>query len=489
MTVAGDQPSRTVWSVVLPIVAAAVVGLVAGQLTPALASFSTRRLAIAAAAIVFVLVTLALTRRVQTVLLGSWILSLNYVRWYPLGASETQALHVVSADIFLVLLLVHWIYSILTRQPAVDRGSAWIPLAMLPFLLASLLSAINADRPDWTLIEVSRFVRGFVVVLYVRYQVGPRDWWWSVVFLGSAVSLQSAYGVYQVLFRRVAPAVGESYSRAIGTMIHPAFLAGYLLLLVPIFLCLALAARRTSVGRGFLAVFLTGALGLAATLGRVPLALAAGEFITIGIMAIWLRWASVRQVIASLSGAGLLVVLVTLPVVDRIVGRLTENVGDAVEFRMDLNRRALAMAEEHPLFGIGLNNFSDQFRRETNHLEWAFRIADELALEGIRFIVAVHNYHLLVAIETGIVGTASWILLWTMIIAVGIRSMRNTTGVYQGLCLGGVVGIVGVLAHDLTNYALIAEPVLYSALFLAALIEKAPVVQKWTNQHVSWTGV
>ncbi len=67
--------------------------------------------------------------------------------------------------------------------------------------------------------------------------------------------------------------------------------------------------------------------------------------------------------------------------------------------RIDLNYLAIKIFAEHPIFGIGVNNF----------IPYA---ADNLLAGASRFLQPVHNVYLLLLTETGLVGFVGWVVLF-----------------------------------------------------------------------------
>lgn len=70
----------------------------------------------------------------------------------------------------------------------------------------------------------------------------------------------------------------------------------------------------------------------------------------------------------------------------------------SVTRRIDLNFLAIKIFIEHPVFGVGVNNF----------ISYA---SDNLLAGASRFLQPVHNIYLLILAETGIVGFVGWAIL------------------------------------------------------------------------------
>ena len=86
----------------------------------------------------------------------------------------------------------------------------------------------------------------------------------------------------------------------------------------------------------------------------------------------------------------------------------------SIERRVQLNEVALNLLEQKPWFGVGTNNF-------------VTRLADFGPLYGIGiWREPVHNLYLLVAVETGLIGMALWIIAHSMVWGrIGLRLWRG----------------------------------------------------------------
>src|SRR5205809_2013200 len=119
------------------------------------------KLVLAGAMCVVLWLVAVVSRRPKLVMLFAWVVSLTYNRQYfsfdaIAGDNGAQGPYWIVADVFLLLMVAIWAYEVAIRK-SVQRaqGLAVYPL-FLPFALAGALSALGADRPDWTLYELIR---------------------------------------------------------------------------------------------------------------------------------------------------------------------------------------------------------------------------------------------------------------------------------------------------------------------------------------------
>jgi O-antigen ligase len=99
--------------------------------------------------------------------------------------------------------------------------------------------------------------------------------------------------------------------------------------------------------------------------------------------------------------AGALLALVTGPVARPF---LTSRPGN-VKVRAAQYRAALAMAREHPIFGVGLNN---HILVQRNYSTWATSVPLDDPVKS-SFLHPIHSQHLASLVEVGLVGVALWL--------------------------------------------------------------------------------
>src|SRR5262245_23123820 len=121
------------------------------------------------------------SRRPKLVLLFAWVASLTYNRQYfsfeaIAGNNSSQGPYWIVSDVFLIALLALWVYeAAILKQPRRERSLAVHPLFM-PFAFACAVSALGAQRPDWSLYELIRSVKVFLILLYVQYNFTKEEW-------------------------------------------------------------------------------------------------------------------------------------------------------------------------------------------------------------------------------------------------------------------------------------------------------------------------
>ena len=119
---------------------------------------------------------------------------------------------------------------------------------------------------------------------------------------------------------------------------------------------------------------------------------------------------------------------------------------------------AIQMLKAHPLLGVGYNNFDLLFWDYVDSYQKLpqseyFRYVLQEAIRGVR-PGFVHNDHLQILAETGILGAGAWIALWTTLLYQGIRATRVWLGNHAQLLMGATIlaSLLCFAIDGLTNF-------------------------------------
>jgi len=252
------------WARTIPI--GVLTGIVVGSATPMVSSLHRRFIALGVLSLVMLTVVLA-TGRAREAFLFAWVVSLTYNRQFwsfaPIvGDHGAFGPYWMISDLLLLVLIALWIHeAAVLKRP--QRARDWSFLRWYaPFAIVAALSVVDAPEPVWALSDLIRMAKLGLVLVYVSYNVGPREWWVVMAALGAAISLQSILGIVTVSTGRLgvlamiglggsgeAAAFGvheiypEGFRRAHGTLAHAPYLGAFLVLTVPVFIALALTLR------------------------------------------------------------------------------------------------------------------------------------------------------------------------------------------------------------------------------------------------------
>ena len=391
---------------------------------------------------------------------------------------DVGGMTVGAAEALIGLALAAW----LARMVAQREVAPTLPPLTLPLLIflgAALLSLPGALSLKYSLKEIIKWTE--VLGLYVfAANVLDRRRAQTVIsamlLTGAATAL---HGWYQ-FFTRSGPEgflLFDRFMRAYGTFEQPNPYAGYLGLVAPLALSLALGGWKAlgPLAQGQRVGKLEGPWSFGPrTKGWKVSGRGLGEFLiyggAFGIMAVamamsWSRgaWIGFAAAVATMSlvrsrrAAAAFAALVVIGALILIMGsfqllpevlmqRLTDFLpylrpfdvrsvkvtaaNFAVVERMAHWQAGWQMWTEHPWCGVGMGNYEPIYS--------AYYIPPWKEPLG-----HAHNYYLNIAAETGLIGLLAYLVLWGAAFWQAVRAIQRTSGWEKAV----VVGVLGVLAH------------------------------------------
>jgi O-antigen ligase len=364
--------------------------------------------------------------------------------------------------ISLIGLYILWIVEMLvTRENPIKRPTVQYSLPFVAYIAVSGLSVLVASNVLYSLFELSMLVQMLLLFFYISGTVRSRDdVRFILVVMFAGLAFQGLFHVWErfgpggdmgSVFRE-----GDSvyHYRVNGTFSSPNVAGAYF----SFFLTPALGLLLTKVESHWKALalfaFAAGTMGIFLTLSRggwIAFGVSLGFFLGFMTLRGWISL-SVPMILA----VGAIVLMLIFP--ELLLARIFGSDGGAAIGRLPLNIIALNMAEEYPLFGVGLNNFAEVM---DNYIPLDF--ANE-------WFYTVHNKYLLVLAETGPLGLAAmmWFLLLTLRRAWKVwRGAEDPFYAITALVFMSV--LVGHMIHmnlDVFNY----RPTVQMTWFIAALI-------------------
>lgn len=145
--------------------------------------------------------------------------------------------------------------------------------------------------------------------------------------------------------------------------------------------------------------------------------------------------------------------------------RLLQSDQGAAYSRIALNKLALRMIEDHPLIGVGANNFSLNLKEYATHEfigEWLY---------------AVHNKYLLVWAEAGLGGFLAYLWFLSASLRRGWQCWKSRDPLYSRLALALFCGIFALIICDMFQSDR-GRPLMQLLMFMAALIA---AIHSWTT--------
>lgn len=355
-----------------------------------------------------------------------------------------------------------------------EDGLGHLPGLALGLAALWWLSAASGKRPDLAarpLLDWTGYPLVFAAVWILAGQGLVR--WRLLASLLLAAALNAAYALLQVLAWDPLPWMQRFGGRAGGFFGNPDYLGGYLALMVPLALGLALRpatrlARRLS---GWGLVWLLTAGLLASQTRGACLAAALGCAVTL-VCAAGLDRAILRT-------NGLALLLSALALVSgatcwwylgssaeqrgRISGVLTTD--QEAGHRIFLMEKTALLVRQHPFLGWGPGSFRINFAAVEAQGSGPYGDPDQT------FVLSEHGHNdfLQMAADSGLPAALLWALLGLLIALRLARGYRQAT-LSGALLVSGVLGALLALAvHGTANFPFLIVPIQSSAWAMAAL--------------------
>lgn len=492
-----------------------LVGLAAAFVAINFGEPTKKKLVIVAGACAAGAVGLA-TRRPSLVLLPLWIVALSYNRMYYVfdrlvGNHGPQGPYVIPADGVFAVLFGLWVFDASVRKHRSLSDGPRLHGWLAPLAAAAVISALQAEQASWAMFELLRLAKFGLVLWYIRANFTRAHWWVAIAGIGASVLVQSGVAGMQMARRSTAGVLGlvgggagadaglaelgaqavGGWFRAVGTIGHPSNLACYLLLTVPVFAALVIGAREWWVRVGSAIVAVAGLAGLACTLSRWPAALMVAQLFLVLVALVKLGFLRAQRAIGLVCVMTFLVMLILLPLHDLIYRRLTQDLRASLDFRAKDTRIAMEIFRGAPIMGVGLNNYAVHLLRYDPEYQWAMENADKVRHTlHIRTFVALHNIYLFLLVETGLLGLASLVLFYLMVLWKGAHEVAAARGPAQAAGVGLIVGVLGVLAQGFVDFSFWVDPIFYTFALVCGLLmtvrgaDEGPAAPAWRTAGV-----
>lgn len=331
-------------------------------------------------------------------------------------------------------------------------------LAQAAFMAAGLLSLVNAEDATFLVYDELRFL-GLLVLFVAVSNLAARDVRGLVAALCLLCLMQTAAALAQYLTGSELglSVLGEegvledtiafsTRTRAAGFKVHPNILGYYYEIVWPVALAAALC-------RGPLFLRIAGAAAALCACAGVVLTLSRAAWGTFPVSAVLVAALVYRDRLASPAarrmGAALLagLSLAAAFVGPTIAERFLADDGGSASQRGPLNDAALKLFAEFPVLGVGLNNFGNMFAtHDTTGLSRLAGLFD-------RSNHVVHNLHLLVLTEVGVLGYAAFAGLFLIAIrrGVGAAGRAPAGDPPASIAAGAAIGLAAHLMHGLVD--------------------------------------
>jgi O-antigen ligase len=321
---------------------------------------------------------------------------------------------------------------------------------MLEMLFLYLYLAANIKSRG----EIRGIIRLILVggILESAYMLG-------LAAVGHEVGIVRALGFKSVIYHPTGP--GEVL-RFGGTVGSPNSAAAYLAMVITMGLMARFLGDSPRARRLILPLLVLATIALALTLSRGGWieAVVSASILT---GAAWVRTGLTLERVVAFAMA-LLIASALFYVPNPVSKRLTGSDNGSAYSRVPLMHLADHMIAEHPMLGVGANNFAAVMR---NYEGPEFRHA---------WLYTVHNQFLLVWSETGLIGVLAYVWIFVSLIRRGWRLWKGRDGLFAPLGLGVVAVACGLLSHMLVE-DFTSRPIIQFVWVLAALVAGCELIQ------------
>jgi len=395
---------------------------------------------------------------IKKMLIGSGYIEDFVIRYgFPVGEIPGPVLYL--SDLPLMVLLGVWAYEI-----AIKREKIYFPssnrMALL-LILWSGFSVINAPNYSLVFFEMFRFFKLYVLYLYIANNINSLKTVRAMVgmlFIGMVfqgilclaqffmrdvgILLSGLLGnqdsLAQKLGRNLDPFFnisegGGSWKRASGTAGAANAEALYFEFLLPLAFLAWLTVTKKSSRYFSLAVFAFGLVGVLVTFSR-------GGFIGVAIgiiIAVVLAKSCsliTRRTFLTFSIAGSAAIFLAIPFAYEYLMTRPE----ATAVRWYLDKVGLAMIQDHPIFGVGLNN----------HM----LVKPDYDPRFYVFQMPTHNHFLLMASQTGIPSLLFFLGFLFVTFKLAWKAAKKSAPYIACLAIGIIAAIFSVLVHVQVDY-------------------------------------
>lgn len=344
----------------------------------------------------------------------------------PLKLTTSEALLAI-----LVLVLIGRHFA--RNPPGIERTPLDVPVLLFAIATALTLFGLTGFYSD-QLVALVKAAGGFVLFSVATQSLRDRREIWLVV----AAVLAAATGVALQTIVPIIQGVDAvtALTRATGNVIDPNLFAGYLVLVIPLALALGIAMRWRWGPMVAGVVMLVFGAALVATLSRGGWL---GFFAAALTMVVLLPGR--RRVVLAVAGSVLLVLVaggLGGPVADRLGTAAGASPLQTFADRIPIWAASVEMLKQHPIFGLGLNNFGNYIGAYDPSLD----------------VNQAHDLFLNIAVERGLLGLITFLIFLVALFRTSIAAvLRAPDGRYRVLAAGVMASFVAFIADSLFDVA------------------------------------
>lgn len=344
---------------------------------------------------------------------------------FALSATISKAAGNVAFGVIALLVLIRWY-----RQRPDWGEAADLVRPMAIFLAVSILSTVLALHPAKGVPFLWDFVyymgaTFFFTVAGVRSAAQLRG---LTVALAVSIAISAVYAIWQGLH-------GNFRADA---FVHYMFLAGFFVQIIPLLLVLSLQ-DNTLPKTLRMAFCLTVAVSLVALMYNGTRGAWLAMVFVLAVYGMLLRWRT-KVLLAAVAVIAIIgTLLLAVPQMESRLLTLEDMHYQSNSERLFIWQSACRMFYDHPLLGVGVGNYPEQYL--THYI---------LPEAKERSNTEPHNTALGILAERGIIGFAAFIYLYGCILATAYRRYRSGPGQIWGIVV--LLVTAGWLFHGLMEY-------------------------------------
>lgn len=406
----------------------------------------------------FVLALVPSTRRfLLAALVFSVPLNADYNLFFQSGLmSGARGLVISMTDVLLLVAFVLWMVEMAqTKQSGAVRFFPRISWPTLGLILMMAVSMLASQNLLWSVFDILAFIKVFLFFFFLANNIRDRDdvrLVTQIFFLG--VIVETVLSIWQInqwpglSFLRWFGATGETTiaikmdifatTRPGGTLVSCNNLARYFGFVLP--LAYVMALRGESNGERWFArvTSLIGTIGIIYTLSRstwiamIPSVLLLFPLLLSRRLVTW-------RIMRNLAFMMIVTTVVVMAFRELIWDRIVSYDLGSGQTRITSAMAAWRMVREHPVIGVGINNYG-------NHARFHYDAEEPRSKYWI-----VHNSFLLYMAEIGIIGFIFY--LWFVLAGFSScrRASRNSSSYLSAVAIGVMGGWIGFVISAMAD--------------------------------------
>ena len=356
-------------------------------------------------------------------------------------------------------------YALLTSRAFGQAAPRSLTIGVVVFVVAAMLSAAGGINPGGSTGRIV-FLLSVAAIYFSVLTICRTPRQLVLVAMGAlgGLFLAAVHGLAQSFLGLASSFTfvsgGDVVERVQGSFGHPNEYGGFLAVLIPLALGIAASRSFSARARSFAGTALLLAVpALFYSYARGPvLALTAGLMI----------WVAVLRPKLALPVAAVIAVGAILVAPPALKERFSESTGGDVTLRSDIWRGALTIYSDHPVLGVGPNNFAEAYSALPTELPGA---AQRRLLHTSQILVPPYaeNLYLNILAEQGIVGLTALLVFLVGALLTVYRGARVRDPRGRAVCFGAGAGLLVRACHGVVQVTLFTEiaPPLFALLALA----------------------